>query len=120
MSIFNSDPNYYQGILNGLSTISAKEMIDEPNYELINDNLWMAELINQLSRELKRSCDCSFLYLYQDILPDAFKNIYSDTPKRIYYFVMAVNDIENPLHYIKYKENDGIDTIKNLRKIHRN
>ena len=100
-----------------LSTISAKEMIDKPNYELINDNLWMAELINQLSRELKRSCDCSFLYLYQDILPDAFKNIYSDTPKRIYYFVMAVNDIENPLHYIKYKENDGIDTIKNLRKI---
>ena len=26
MSIFNSDPNYFEGILNGLSTISAKEL----------------------------------------------------------------------------------------------
>ena len=26
MSIFNSDSNYYQGILNGLSTINAKEL----------------------------------------------------------------------------------------------
>jgi len=30
---------------------------------------------------------------------------------------MALNDIENPLHYIKFKENDGIDDIKRLRKV---
>ena len=100
-----------------LSTMKAKDMIDESNYDLIDDNFWMIGLINQLSRELKRSCDCSFLYLYQDIIPDAIKNIYSDTPKRIYYFAMAVNDIENPLYYIKEQENDGINIIKKLRKV---
>ena len=30
---------------------------------------------------------------------------------------MAINDIENPLHYMKEKENDGIDHIKLLRKL---
>ena len=91
-------------------------MLDEINYELINDNLWMIELINNLSRELKRCCDCSFLYLYQDILPDAFENIYSDAPKRIYYFATAINDIEKPLYYIKYKEKNENGIIKKLRK----
>ena len=99
-----------------LSTINAKEMLDESSYEVINENLWMLELINQLSREIKRCCDCSFLYLYQNILPTSFKFIYSDRPKRLYHFMMAVNDIENPLHYIKYKENNGIELIKLLRK----
>ena len=100
-----------------LSTVTAKEMIDEESYELINNNLWMIELINQLSREIKRCCDCSFLYLYQTIIPNAFKNIYNDKPKRLYYFIMAINDIEIPLHYIKYKENNGIEVIKKLRKV---
>ena len=99
------------------STITAKEMLDEDNFEIITDNLWMLELINQLSREIKRCCDCSFLYLYQNIIPNAFKNIYNEKPKRLYYFIMALNDIENPLHYIKYKENDGIEVIKRLRKV---
>ena len=100
-----------------LSTITAKEMMDEESFEVINDNLWMVEFINQLSREIKRCCDCSFLYLYQDIFSTAFKNIYEDKPKRLYYFIMAINDIENPLHYIRYKENNGIDIIKTLRKV---
>ena len=100
-----------------LSTITAKEMIDEESYDLINDNLWMVEMLNQLNREIKRCCDCSFLYLYQEFFPNFFKNIYDDKPKRLYYFIMAINDIENPLHYIKYKENDGIDVIQKLRKV---
>ena len=100
-----------------LSTITAKEMIDEESYELINDNLLIVELLNQLSREIKRCCDCSFLYLCQDVFPDFFKNIYNDKSKRLYYFIMAINDIENPLHYIKDKENDGIEAIKKLRKV---
>ena len=99
------------------STITAKEMLDELSYEIINENLWTIELLNQLSREIKRCCDCSFLYLYQTIFQSAFKSIYEDRPKRIYYFIMAINDIENPLHYIKYKDNDGIDVIKCLRKV---
>jgi hypothetical protein len=99
------------------STMTAKELLDEENYNLINDNIWMIEMISQLSREIKRCCDCSFLYLYQDILPIAFKNILSDRPKRLYYFIMAINDIENPLHYLKCEENDGIEIIKLLRKI---
>ena len=100
-----------------LSTIGAKEMLDDFNLEMINENLWMLELINQLSREVNRCCDCSFLYLYQNIFETSFKNIYGDRPKRIYYFMMAINDIEKPLHYIKYKENNGIELIKLLRKL---
>ena len=99
------------------STITAKDMLDELSYEIINENLWTIEMINQLSREIKRCCDCSFLYLYQTIIPNAFQGIYEDRPKRIYYFIMAINDIENPLHYIKYMDNDGIDIIKKLRKV---
>ena len=99
------------------STITAKEMLDENSYDTINENLWTIEILNQLTREITRCCDCSFLYLYQTIFPNAFENIYNDRPKRIYYFIMALNDIENPLHYIKFKENDGIDDIKRLRKV---
>ena len=99
-----------------LSTISAKEMLDESSSKTLSENLWMAELINQLSREVKRCTDCSFLYLYQNILPTSYKYIYSDRPKRLYYFMMAVNDIEKPLYYNKHKENDGIEMIKLLRK----
>ena len=99
------------------STITAKEMLDENSYDTINENLWTIEILNQLTREITRCCDCSFLYLYQTIFQDAFENIYNDRPKRIYYFIMALNDIENPLHYIKFKENDGIDDIKRLRKV---
>ena len=98
------------------STITAKELLDEENYNIINDNLWMIEMISQLSREIKRCCDCSFFYSYQDILPTTFKNIYNDRPKRLYYFIMAINDIENPLHYMKCREDDGIGIIKILRK----
>ena len=99
------------------STITAKEMLDENSYDTINENLWTIEILNQLTREITRCCDCSFLYLYQTIFQNAFENIYNDRPKRIYYFIMALNDIENPLHYIKFKENDGIDDIKRLRKV---
>ena len=99
-----------------LSTISAKEMLDESSSKTLSENLWMVELINQLSREVKRCTDCSFLYLYQNILPTSYKYIYSDRPKRLYYFMMAVNDIEKPLYYNKHKENDGIEMIKLLRK----
>ena len=99
------------------STITAKEMLDDNSYDTINENLWTIEILNQLTREITRCCDCSFLYLYQTIFQNAFENIYNDRPKRIYYFIMALNDIENPLHYIKFKENDGIDDIKRLRKV---
>ena len=99
------------------STITAKEMLDDNSYDTINENLWTIEILNQLTREITRCCDCSFLYLYQTIFQDAFENIYNDRPKRIYYFIMALNDIENPFHYIKFKENDGIDDIKRLRKV---
>ena len=99
-----------------ISTLSAKEMMDESSAKILNENIWMAELINQLSREVKRCTDCSFLYLYQNIIPTSYKYIYSDRPKRLYYFMMAVNDIEKPLYYCKYRENDGIEMIKLLRK----
>ena len=99
-----------------LSTIEAKDVLDSSQIELINESLWKLDLINHLSREIKRCCDCSFLYLFQNILSISYKSIYDDRPKRLYYFMMAVNDIEKPLYYVKYKENNGIDLIKDLRK----
>ena len=62
-----------------LSTIGTKEMFEDFNLEMINENLWMLELINQLSREVNRCCDCSFLYLYQNIFETSFKIIYHIT-----------------------------------------
>ena len=100
-----------------LSSIKVKDLLEDTDYDLININLWKLELINQLSREIRRCCDCSFLYLYQNIFPKSFNYIYNDRPKRLYFFMMAVNDIEKPFYYIKYKENNGIDLIKLLRKM---
>ena len=99
-----------------LNTISGKESFDADSLKTINTNIWKLEMINNLSREIVRSCDCSFFYKYISILPDSLKVIYKERPIRIYYFTMAVNDMEKPLMYIKYMENNGYDMIKILRK----
>ena len=99
-----------------LNTLSAMNSIDEKTMNLMNYELWRLDLINNLSREIKRSCDCSFLYLYQDIIPISLKSIYKNDPVSLYYYAMALNDIEKPLMYIKYKENNGFDIVKLLRK----
>ena len=99
-----------------LNTLTARETIDSKSVEIINNSLYKLEIINNLSREIKRSCDCSFLYLYQDIIPTSLKLIYKTEPVSLYYFAMALNDIDKPLMYIKYKENNGFDMVKTLRK----
>ena len=96
-----------------LNTLSANNSVnDKP----ILEEIWKLSLLNNLSREIQRSCDCSFLYLYQDIIPISLKSIYKNDPVSLYYFAMALNDIEKPLMYIKYKENNGFEMIKLLRK----
>ena len=99
-----------------LNTLSGLNSLNEKSLKSITNDLWHIDIINNLSREIKRSCDCSFLYLYQDIIPISLKSIYKNDPVSLYYFAMALNDIEKPLMYIKYKENNGIETIKLLRK----
>ena len=74
------------------------------------------EILNNLSREIRRSCDCSFLYLYQDIIPTSLKSIYKNDPMSLYYYAMALNDMDKPLMYIKYKENNGFNIVRLLRK----
>ena len=99
-----------------VNTLRARDSMDVKNADIINNNIYKLEILNNLSREIKRSCDCSFLYLYQDIIPTSLKSIYKNDPVSLYYYAMALNDIDKPLMYIKYKENNGFDMIKILRK----
>ena len=73
-------------------------------------------MISQLSREIKRCRDCSFLYTHQDILPTAFKNIFNDRTKRLYNFIMPIKYRKSFTLY-EIREDDGIGIIKILRKI---
>lgn len=77
---------------------------------------WELETLNQLSKEIQKACDCSFLYWYQNIIPKCLKSIYNDKPKRLYYFSSALNDIEIPLHYIKHRNDNGKEFIEFQRK----
>ena len=99
-----------------VNTLTARDTLDAKTAETIKNNIYKLEIINNLSREVKRACNCSFLYLYQDIIPTSLKSIYKSDPVSLYYYAMALNDIEKPLMYIKFKENNGFDMIKTLRK----
>ena len=99
-----------------INTLTARDSLDQKTANIINNNLNKLEILNNLSREIKRACDCSFLYLYQDIIPASLKSIYKNDPVSLYYYAMALNDIEKPLMYIRYKENNGFDIVKILRK----
>ena len=99
-----------------LNTLTARDTMDQKTANIISNNLYKLEILNNLSREIKRACDCSFLYLYQDIIPTSLKSIYKNDPVSLYYYAMALNDMDKPLMYIKYKENNGFDMVKILRK----
>ena len=99
-----------------LNTLSALNILDEKSLNPIKYEIWRIDLLNNLSREIKRSCDCSFLYLYQEIIPTSLKSIYKNDPVSLYYYSMALNDIEKPLMYIKYRENNGFNMVTLLRK----
>ena len=99
-----------------LNTLSGMNILDEKTLNAIKYELWRLEILNNLSREIKRTCDCSFLYLYQDIIPISLESIYNNDPISLYYYSMALNDIEKPLMYIKYRENNGFTLVQLLRK----
>ena len=99
-----------------VNTLTARDTLDQKTADMINNNIYKLSILNNLSREIKRSCDCSFLYLYQDIIPTSLKSIYKNDPVSLYYYAMALNDMDKPLMYIKYKENNGFDMVKLLRK----
>ena len=86
----------------------------------INMNFWKLDIVNQLSKEIKRACDVSYLYFYYTIIPFQLENIFNEYPKRLNLFTMAVNDMEIPLYYIRFLENNGFEMIKKLRKIIKN
>ena len=99
-----------------LNTLTGMNILDEKSLGSMRYEIWRLDLLNNLSREVKRTCDCSFLYLYQDIIPVSLDTIYKTDPVSLYYYSNALNDIEKPLMFIKYKENNGIDLVKLLRK----
>ena len=98
-----------------LNTLSPN-LLDEKTLNSLKYEIWRLDLLNNLSREIQRSCDCSFLYLYQDIIPISLKSIYKSDPVSLYYYSMALNDIEMPLMHIKYKDNNGFEIVQSLRK----
>ena len=77
---------------------------------------WEITTLNQLSKEIQRACDCSFLYWYQNIIESCLTSIYNNKPKRLYFFANALNDCETPLLYIRHRENNGMEFIKYQRK----
>ena len=99
-----------------INTLRARDTIDEKTGDNLINNINKLEILNNLSREIKRACDTSFLYLYQDTIPTSLKYIYKNDPVSLYYFAKALNDMEKPLMYIKFKENNGFEMVNTLRK----
>ena len=92
-----------------LDVLAGRKLIEVTEINNTIFNFWKIEVLNQLSKEVEKACDCSFLYWYQNIFPTCLYSIYQNKPKRIYFFALAVNDIEKPLNYLKFRENNGIE-----------
>ena len=99
-----------------LDVLAGRKLIEVTEINNTIFNFWKIEVLNQLSKEVEKACDCSFLYWYQNIFPTCLYSIYQNKPKRIYFFALAVNDIEKPLNYLKFRENNGIELVKTQRK----
>lgn len=87
MQIFNSDPNYYQGILNGLSTINANEL-PSPSFNKLD----RIHLINYILE--KNNANCIY---FSDVIPSV-NDVYKALMKWLYH---NPQDIE--AQYIYYQ-----------------
>ncbi len=92
-------------------------IFSENERKIITMTFWKLDIVNKLSKEVKHSCDVSYLFFYQSILQYSFENIYHEYPRRLYFFMMAVNDMENQLYHIRFVENNGFEMIKKNRNI---
>ena len=92
-------------------------ILSENERKIISMTFWKLDIVNELSKQVKHSCDVSYVFFYQSFLEYSFKNIYQEYPRRLYFFIMAVNDMENPLYHIRYVENNGFELIKKHRNI---
>ena len=100
----------FEMMLNKETKIYSIEEINE-----INLYLNKLDLLNNLTEEINCSCDTSFLYFYPSIIEISLENIFNEYPKRIYFFAMAVNEMEKPLNYIKFLDNN--EMLLKQRKI---
>ena len=92
-------------------------IFSENERKIITMTFWKLDIVNNLSKEVKHSCDVSYLFYYQSILQYSFEDIFHKYPRRLYFFLMAVNDMENQLYHIRFVENNGFEMIKKNRNI---
>ena len=81
-------------------------VLTDKEYEYINQNIKQLDLLNELSNEMKYAFDTSFLYFFPSIIDISLDFIYNNFPQRIVFFAMAVNDMDKPLNYIKFLDNN--------------
>ena len=116
-TVTQGTPSLLRRVIYKICYSIIKNLLSEKETNMIQFFFWKLETLNELTKEINFSTDCSFLFWYQTILSTSLNQIFNDSPKRLYFFSMAVNDIEKPLYHIKYLDNNGMELIKNQRKI---
>ena len=98
-------------------TLSARTFFSSTNIDELTFNFWKLSIFQKLSNEIKEVCNCSFFYWYRDIIPDCLNHIYSNTLdfKRIYFYSLAICDIDYLLTHVRYLE-DNTSVVKKLRE----
>ena len=105
-------------LCNEMMIHNETKVLDLKEYEEINQYLKELDILNELSNEIKYACDTSFLYFFPSIIDISLEYIYNNFPKRIIFFAMAINDMDKPLNYIKFLDNN--EMILKQRKIIKN
>lgn len=100
-----------------LDIIKTKNYFSSTQIDDLSFNFWKLEILHKLTTEIKEICDCSFFYWYKDIIPECINYIYGNALdfKRIYFYSLAVSDIDYPLIHVKYLE-DNTTVVKKFRE----
>ncbi|MCQ2817532.1 MAG: hypothetical protein MJ252_09740 [archaeon] len=92
------------------------QMYDEKEFSEFNTFFSRLQTLNELTREVNFACDCSFMYWYQEVIPEQIKLIYKEMGTKIIFYSKVLTDIERPLLYLIYREDQGAELMKTLRK----
>ncbi|MCQ2816175.1 MAG: hypothetical protein MJ252_02805 [archaeon] len=89
---------------------------DEKSFEKVPQVFEKIEILNELSKEVKRACECQFMFYYQEMIPEQLKGIYETRNNHLIYYAKSLNDTEIPLLHLIYQEDKGEKIIKKNRE----
>jgi WASH complex subunit 7 len=100
-----------------LDIIKSKNFFSQSQSDELTFIFWKYEILNKLPQDIKQVCDCSFFYWYKDLIPECLSYYLTNLPefKRLYYFSLAISDIDSLLTYVRYCE-DNTTIIKKFRE----